>query len=244
MRLLFTLRFDGSRYHGWQVQPNGITVQQVMQDAAQRILGVRPGITGCSRTDAGVHANMFCCTMDTDKTMPPDKWVAALNAHLPEDVAVYACQPVPDDFHPRYRAVAKQYVYKIWNHSARNPFLKGYALHYRFPLEVERLNRAAADFLGTHDFTAFCAAGSSVEDRVRTVRLAEVSRPEEDLVLFTVEADGFLYNMVRIMVGTLLEMAQGLRPYDDIPAILASRDRERAGFTAPACGLYLNKVYY
>ena len=114
-RLLLTLRYDGTRYHGWQVQPNGVTVQQVMQDAVERLTGVRSGLTGCSRTDAGVHANMFCCTLDTACPLRGDKLAAALNAHLPADVAVYGCREVPADFHPRYMAAGKRYVYRIWN---------------------------------------------------------------------------------------------------------------------------------
>lgn len=242
-RLLLTLRYDGTRYHGWQVQPNGVTVQQVMQDAVERLTGVRSGLTGCSRTDAGVHANMFCCTLDTACPLRGDKMAAALNAHLPADVAVYGCREVPADFHPRYMAAGKRYVYRIWNAPARNPFWQGYALHRQRRLDGRRMDEAAAAYCGTHDFTAFCSAGSAVEDRVRTVRRCGVSR-QGDLVTFTVEADGFLYNMVRIMVGTLLDMDAGRIPWDALPAILLSRDRDRAGATAPACGLYLDEVFY
>lgn len=242
-RLLLTLRYDGTRYHGWQVQPNGITVQQTLQDAVERVTGVRAGLTGCSRTDAGVHADMFCCTMDTASPLRGDKLAAALNAHLPPDIAVYDCRETAPDFHPRYDARGKRYVYRFWNHPSPNPFWRPYSLHVRRPLNVERLSQSAADFLGTHDFSAFCAAGSTVEDRVRTIRLCECTQ-EGELVLFTVEADGFLYNMVRIMVGTLLDMAQGRLTFDAIPAILQSGCRERAGATAPAKGLCLQRVYY
>lgn len=242
-RWRLTLRYDGTRYHGWQVQPNGVTVQQTLQDAIEAVTGVRAGVTGCSRTDAGVHAAMFCCAFETDSALSGDKMVAALNAHLPNDIAVYACDAVADGFHPRYDAQGKRYVYRIWNSPVRNPFEAPYALHYKYPLDVARLNAAAADFVGTHDFAAFCAAGSTVEDTVRTVRRCEVTR-QGDRVLFTVEADGFLYNMVRIMVGTLLDMASGRIAYEAIPAILASGKREKAGATAPACGLFLDTVYY
>ena len=145
---LLTLQYDGSRYHGWQVQPNGVTVQQVLQDAVQRLTGVRSGITGCSRTDAGVHAEMFCCALHTDSRIPPEKVPAALNAHLPRDVAVTACRLVPDDFHPRYDARGKRYVYRIWNHPARNPFLEGRAYHYGRRLDMDAMNAAAAALVG------------------------------------------------------------------------------------------------
>lgn len=242
-RRLLTVQYMGTAYHGWQVQPNVVTVQQVMQDAIEHVTGVRAALTGCSRTDAGVHAEMFCCVLDTDTPLSDQKLVAALNAWLPQDVAVSACRTVAVDFHPRYDARGKQYAYRIWNAPARNPFLAGRALHHRRPLDVEKMNTAAADFLGTHDFSAFCAAGSDVEDRVRTVRESRVTA-EGNLVTFTVAADGFLYNMVRIMMGTLLDIESGRLPMDAIPAILAGGDRDAAGHTAPAEGLYLTHVYY
>lgn len=240
---LLTLQYDGSRYHGWQVQPNGVTVQQVLQDAVQRLTGVRSGITGCSRTDAGVHAEMFCCALHTNSYIPPEKVPAALNAHLPRDVAVTTCRLVPDDFHPRYDAHGKRYVYRIWNHPARNPFWEGRAYHYGRRLDVDAMNAAAAALVGQHDFAAFCAAGSSVEDTVRCVSACGVTR-QGDLVEIRVQADGFLYNMVRIIVGTLLEAENGRIDPQTIPAILQSGDRARAGATAPAHGLYLEQVFY
>ena len=242
-RILLTLRYDGTRYHGWQVQPNAVTVQEVLQDAVERITGVRSGITGCSRTDAGVHAHMFCCAMDSDTPLRGDKLCKALNAVLPRDVAVYEAKEVAQEFHPRYDARGKRYEYRLYNGQHRHPFYEGYAVHINRPLNAELLDRAAKDYLGTHDFAAFCASGSSVEDTVRTVSHAAVRR-EGDLVIFSVAADGFLYNMVRIMVGTLLDISTGRIASDAIPDILASCDRDRAGVTAPACGLYLQEVYY
>ncbi len=242
-RLLLTIQYIGTRYHGWQVQPNAVTVQELVQDAIEQVTGVRSSLTGCSRTDAGVHAEMFCCVTDTASPIAEDKLVAALNAWLPSDVAVIACREVAAHFHPRYDARGKQYQYRIWNRAARNPFLEGRALHCRRPLNVEVMNRAAKDFLGRHDFSAFCAAGSEVEDRVRTVTECRVSE-EDGLVTFTVAADGFLYNMVRIMMGTLLDIESGRLATDVIPTLLQSPDRAAAGHTAPACGLYLTRVYY
>lgn len=242
-RLLLTLRYDGSRYHGWQVQKNGITVQETLQDAVERLTGIRSGLTGCSRTDAGVHAEMFCCAFDTASPLRGEKMVKALNAHLPRDIAVYGCREVEADFHPRYAALGKRYVYRIWNAPERNPFWEGRALHCRRPLDAAFLNEQAAAYVGTHDFASHQAAGSTVEETIRTVRRTEVERRGE-MVLFTVEADGFLYNMVRIMVGTLLGLQAGSLEAGSIPAILESGSRERAGATAPACGLYLDHVFY
>ncbi len=240
---LLLLRYDGTRYHGWQVQPNGVTVQQVLQDAVERVTGVRSGITGCSRTDAGVHALMFCCALKTESRIPPENVPAALNAHLPRDIAVYACRLAPPEFHPRYDCVGKRYVYRVWNQPVRHPFWEGHAHHVSRRLDELVMAQAARDFEGTHDFKAFCAAGSSVEDTVRTVRRCTVAR-NGDMLDITVEADGFLYNMVRIIVGTLLDIEAGRLPPDSVPAILKSRDRSRAGKTAPACGLYLEQVFY
>ena len=242
-RLLLTLRYDGAGYHGWQVQPNGVTVQEKLQDAVEKVTGVRSGITGCSRTDAGVHADMFCCTLDTESPLRDHRMIGALNACLPRDIAVYACREVAADFHPRYSALGKRYVYRIYNAPFRSPFWEGRALHMRRPLDAGAMAANAAAYCGTHDFAAFCAAGSTVEDTVRTVRLARVER-EGDMVLFTVEADGFLYNLVRIMVGTLLDMEAGRLEPGSVPEILESLERSRAGVTAPACGLYLDKVFY
>ena len=242
-RLLLTLRYDGTAYHGWQVQPNGVTVQETLQDAIEAVTGVRAGVTGCSRTDAGVHADMFCCAFDTDSPLRGEKMAAALNFHLPRDIAVYGVREVEKDFHPRYAARGKRYVYRIWNGRQRHPVYERYALHIPQPLDAAAMNAAAAGFVGTHDFAACCAAGSDVQGTVRTVRECRVERQGE-LVLFTVEADGFLYNMVRIMVGTLLDIAAGRLPTDAIPTLLETHDRAAAGSTAPAKGLCLAQVFY
>ena len=242
-RLLLTLRYDGTAYHGWQVQPNAVTVQAVLQDAIAGVTGVRSGVIGCSRTDAGVHADMFCCTFDTESTIPAERFPAALCGHLPEDIAVYACREVAADFHPRYAARGKRYCYYIWNTPQRNPFCDRYALRRAGRLDETALNAAAQQFVGTHDFSAFCAADADTTDAVRPVYRCAVTR-EGDLVTFTVEADGFLYNMVRIMVGTLLDIAAGRFPADTVTAALRTGDRTLAGATAPAKGLFLKEVFY
>ncbi len=241
--LLVTMRFDGAAYHGWQVQENAVTVQQVFQDALQALFGSRLAVTGCSRTDAFVHAQMYCCNFRTDSAISCEKLPYALNAHLPDDIGVYACREVPPGFHARYSCREKRYVYRIRNSPFRDPFLRERALLYARPLDAAFLDTQTQAFLGTHDFSAFASAGSSVEDTVRTVSHAAVSRAGEE-VRFEVQADGFLYNMVRIMVGTLLGVAEGKIPPDSIPEILRSGERERAGVTAPPQGLYLQQVFY
>lgn len=241
--LLLTLCFDGSAYHGWQVQENAVTVQSTLQDAVHRILGVRENIIGCSRTDAGVHAEMFCCNMRTEKEMPPEKLQTALNAVLPRNIAVLSVKEVPYEFHARYDCKGKVYKYLIWNARTRSPFYENRAYHYPWPLDVPMLNEQIRQFLGQHDFSAFCASGSSVEDRVREITRAEILR-NGDLVEIYIGGNGFLYNMVRIMVGTLLDIQSGAILPNSIPEILEQKNRKNAGVTAPAHGLYLHQVNY
>lgn len=241
--ILITLMFDGTAYHGWQVQNNALTVQQALQDAIEKILGRRESIVGCSRTDSGVHANMFCCNMRTDKDITPEKLKKALNAILPPDISVKSCGEVPYQFHARYDCVSKEYKYILLNSDYKNPFYKDRAMYYPYHIDEELLNREVKSFIGIHDFSAFCASGSSVEDKVRQIKNAGVRR-NGDIIEFVFEADGFLYNMVRIMVGTLLEVNEGKIKKGSIPEIIESKDRNNAGITAKACGLYLNRVNY
>lgn len=240
---LLTICFDGTNYHGWQVQENAVTVQETLQNAVERILGVRENIIGCSRTDAFVHAHRFCCNMRTEKDIAPEKMLTALNAVLPRDIAVLDCGEVPYDFHARYDCTGKTYQYLILNRQVRDPFYENRAYHYPWHIHADFLNEQAQQFLGLHDFSAFCASKTAVEDKVREIRRVAVAR-DGDFVKITVEGNGFLYNMVRIMVGTLLEINRGKLPRDSIPAVLESKDRAKAGATAPAQGLYLHKVYY
>lgn len=242
-RVMLTIRYDGTAYHGWQVQTNALSVQSVLQNAAESVLGVRPDITGCSRTDSGVHANMFCCHLDLEKSISDDSFIRALNAHLPDDIAVYGCERVSDCFHARYSCTGKNYIYKFYDSPYRNPFYNGYALHIKRGIDADLMNSAARHFIGTHDYKGFCSSGSSVKDTVRTVTKSQVERIG-DTVVFSVTADGFLYNMVRIMAGTLIYVNEGKISADEIPEIIASKERSRAGKTAAAHGLYLNEVYY
>ena len=242
--LLIKLSYDGAHYHGWQIQENAVTVQQVFQEALYKITGRQEDIKACSRTDTGVHAREFCVSVKTESPIAPERLQAALNHYLPQDMVVRSCETVPLDFHARYSCRGKEYVYQIWNHPVRDPFLKDRALHYWYPIDEALLNRAAAHYLGAHEFSSFCTLDKREKgDLTRTVTTARVDR-RGDLVTFTVAADGFLYNMVRIMVGTLLRVQQGKFSPEDIPGIIAAKDRKAAGPTAPACGLYLNRVFY
>lgn len=241
--LKLTLRYDGSAFHGWQFQPNCITVEQELKEACRHILRHDVKLQSCSRTDAGVHANMFCCNFKTENQIENEKLIRALNAVLPVTVAVYDCQDMNEDFHARYSCVGKEYIYKIYNAKQRNPFFNNYAFHYPRKLDEEILSAEAKSFVGKHDFAAFCASGSTVLSTVRTVYDAKVTR-EDEMVIFSVKGDGFLYNMVRIMVGTLLDINDGKIEQGKIKEIISSKERSLAGITAKPCGLYLNKVFY
>lgn len=242
--ILLTISYDGKAYHGWQIQHNALAVQQVFQEALEKIIGSNYSVKGCSRTDSGVHANMYCISVITEHQIPAERLKCALNRFLPLDIAVLSSEEVSLDFHARYSCKSKEYIYKIWNSGERNPFLNGYALHYRYKLDENQLNRAAQAYIGKHDFTSFCTLDKREKgDLTRDVKSFSVTR-DGNMVTMKVEADGFLYNMVRIMVGTLLRVAQGKIDENAIESIIEAKDRRMAGPTAPACGLYLNKVNY
>lgn len=252
MKLLLKISYLGTRYAGYQVQPNADTVQRQLNLAAERLFGFPCDIVGCSRTDSGVHAREFCATVTRQGTdsleteIPAARIPLAFSANLPEDICVTDACLVPTDFHPRYGVAEKEYVYRILNRPVRDPFESGRAYHLPKPLGADallRMQSAAVQLLGAHDFTAFMAQGSKIVDPVRCVSVSELTR-EGDRILYRVRANGFLYHMVRIMAGTLVEVGEGKIAPADIPAILAERDRARAGRTLPACGLYLNRVFY
>ena len=252
MKIFLEISYLGSAYCGYQVQPNGDTVQGRLNAAARELFGFECDVVGCSRTDSGVHANTFCATLSkrgeagiecpiSESAIP-----FALNARLPDDIVVKSAKFVPCEFHPRYDVKKKEYIYKIYANKLPDPFLHGRVWHYPRGIEPEavtKMNEAAKHFVGRHDFSAFMASGSSVATTEREVFEAEVKK-EGDLVVFRVSADGFLYNMVRIMTGTLIGVAEGKYSPDVIPEIITSKDRKRAGQTAPPEGLYLNRVYY
>lgn len=241
--ILVTLRFDGRAFCGWQVQKNAPTVMQAFQDALEAVLKHRPDVKGCSRTDSGVSAAMYCVSFLTDSRIPCERLVPALNVKLPPAIAATACREVPQDFHARYSCKGKRYCYRILNSVVRDPFYEGLALHVPYRLDADLLNTQAHQFVGTFDFAAFQNSGSSVEDTVRTIFDCSVVR-RGDMIEFSVAGNGFLYNMVRIMTGTLLDIAQGNLATNSIPDIIVSKERSRAGMTAPARGLMLMEVFY
>ncbi len=238
-----TIRFCGTAYHGFQVQKNALAVADAFQSVLRKVLKESPQIKGCSRTDTGVHANMFCISFQTEKQIPCDGLLWALNNNLPDDIGVISCREVPLDFHARYSCIGKRYLYQVYNAPFRDPFLDKRALLYQHPIDEKYLNEAAKYFLGTHDFATFCRADSTVEDTVRTIYDFHVTR-QGPMVYFSVTGDGFLYNMVRILVGTLLAVSAGKIAPSEIPDIIASGNRERAGITVPPYGLYLDYVFY
>ena len=252
MKLFVKISYIGTAYCGYQVQPNAVSIQQKLNEAALAVFGYDCDIVGCSRTDSGVHANEFCATVakrgcdELLTAVPLERIPLALSAHLPEDISVYAAKWVPNEFHARYDVLEKEYLYRIWNAPVRNPFENGRAA--RIPKVIddkafEQMQIAASYFCGTHDFSAYMAQGSKVASTVRTVTRSELER-RGNLILYRVAADGFLYNMVRILTGTLIEVAEGRIAPEEILEITASRDRSRSGSTMPACGLYLNRVIY
>ncbi len=252
MKLLLKISYLGGAYCGYQVQPNGITVQQKLNEATRALFGFDCDIVGCSRTDSGVHAKEFCATVAQKGTdmlepaIPIERIPQALSAHLPEDICIYDAKAVSAEFHARYDVKEKEYNYLFYDRVVRDPFLVGRAYHIPRRLDQDALcnmNRAAKSLIGTHDFSAYMAQGSKVTSTVRTVTHAEVIRDGEEIV-FRIAANGFLYNMVRILAGTLLDVGLGKIKAEDIEVITASCDRTRAGATMPACGLYLNRVQY
>ena len=239
-----TVSFLGTAYHGFQRQEGNLpTVQGAIEKAILKLLGEDVTINGCSRTDAGVHANCFVFNVYLDSTIDCRGLQFGLNGVLPPDISVIAVEEAPDDFHARYHCKGKEYVYLIHNSEIKSPFLADRMYRSWYPIDADKLDRACKDYIGEHDFKAFCAAQCDKDITVRTIFDFKVER-EGDVVRFTVSGDGFLYNMVRIMVGTLLFINDGKLPEDAIPEIISSRDRTRAGKTVPPQGLYLNKVFY
>lgn len=252
MKILLRIAFLGKAYCGYQVQPNGVTVQQRLNEAAKDLFGYDCDIVGCSRTDSGVHANEFYVAVSKkgagfiETSIPVEKIPQAISVRLPNDISVLSASMVEDSFHPRYDVIYKEYVYQIWNGRARNPFLVDRSWHCPKPIDgkaLEKMQIAARAFVGKKDFASFMAADSKIKDSVRTVIDASVTR-DGDLIVFRVSADGFLYNMVRIFTGTLIDVAYGRIDVDDIERIIKACDRSEAGSTAPPEGLFLNKVVY
>jgi tRNA pseudouridine38-40 synthase len=246
MKYLIKLSYCGTDFAGFQVQPNANTVQAELMRAAEKIFKSPCLITGCSRTDSGVHAYEYFATVEdpSDRAnIPADKLPYAFAAVLPPSISVMKAWKVREDFSVRRAVSGKEYVYIIWCREYPDPFLASRAWHYRRAPDVDKMNEAARLLVGTHDFASFMASGSSITDTVRTVTGCRVEKHENGCVKVYVSADGFLYNMVRIIVGTLIHVSEGKISPSDIPGIIAAKDRKKAGMTAPADGLYLNKVF-
>lgn len=252
MKLFVKIKYDGTNYAGYQVQNNALTVQAVLNKAFADLFGFECDITGCSRTDSGVHALCFCATVQKKgedsltTSIPCEKIPLALNFRLPDDVSVFHASWVESDFHARYSVVSKTYEYHIINSPYKDPFYLNKAFQYSKILsdtDIANMKIAAKYICGKYDFSAFMASGSKVSDAVRNVYDCEVIK-NDDKVIIRISADGFLYNMVRIISGTLLEVGKGNLQPQSIPEIIQSKDRSNAGPTLPAHGLYLTKVNY
>ena len=247
MKYFAKIKYLGTDFHGFQVQPEKRTVQGELCIALQQATGYPCKVTGCSRTDAGVHANEFCITVECEEaTIPAEKLPVAVARFMPNDLSLYYAEKATENFHPRYDVVSKEYLYKIKNERVYDPFFFGRAWFLPKPINdcgIENMQKAADLLVGKNDFSAFMSPGSDVTDTVRNVYYIKVDKSGYDIDI-RICADGFLYNMVRIIVGTLIEVAYGRMSYEEITRVLKSCDRRNAGMTAPPEGLYLNKVTY
>ncbi len=242
-RVKLTVAYDGTNYHGWQVQENGITIESELNRCLSELLGERIRVIGASRTDAGVHALCNVAVFDTESRMPAEKMSYALNQRLPEDIRVRKSEEVEADWHPRRCESRKTYEYRIYRGEFPMPVKRLYSYFTYHDLDVESMRRGAAFLEGEHDFRSFCQTGSQAESTVRTVYSVEVEEQGDELVI-RVCGNGFLYNMVRIIAGTLLEVGRGRRRPEELAAVLQAADRSAAGPTAPAHGLTLVKYEF
>ena len=237
------LRYDGSRYHGWQVQKTEVTVAETLETALGKICGHPVKVTGCGRTDAGVHALRYCANFRTDSRIPIGRLPLAVNSRLPQDIAVSAAVEAPEGFNAIGSCLKKEYIYRIHNSRVRDPFWEKRVCFYPAPLDLALLQRAGAAFEGTHDFRAVRSVGTETKTTVRTVYWCRAER-EGELITVSVCADDFLYNMVRAIVGTMVYASHGKLLPEEIPALLEKGDRRLTGPTMPPQGLYLSRVWY
>jgi tRNA pseudouridine38-40 synthase len=237
------LAYDGTAYHGWQIQKNSISVAETLSKAIQKATERPATLHGCGRTDAGVHARRYTANFLSDTRIPPDRLPYAINAVLPSDIAVYEAAIVPRHFHAINSCVRKEYTYHIYQARHPDPFLYRRALFYPYPLDLGAIVRAASDFVGRHDFAAFRTMGTDVKSTIRTVFACDVSHQGRDIYI-AIQADGFLYNMARAMVGTLLYVGQGKIPPNGVPELIRQGSRTASGPTAPPHGLYMTGVFY
>ena len=237
------LSYDGSSYHGWQVQKTEVSVAETLETALTKICGHPVKTVGCGRTDAGVHALRYCANFRTDCTIPIGRFPLAVNSRLPADIAVTDAVEAPEDFNAIGSCIKKEYIYKILNRNIRDPFLKNRVCFYPQRLDLARMQAAARAFEGTHDFRAVRSLGTETKTTVRTVHWCRAEK-DGDLITVSICADGFLYNMCRAMVGTMVYASYGKLEPEDIPALLAAGDRRLTGPTMPPQGLYLNRIWY
>ena len=242
-RIRLTVAYDGTDYCGWQVQNNGATIEGELNTALTQLTGQTVKVIGASRTDAGVHARGNVAVFDTESSIPPERFLYAVNALLPEDIVVVDSCEVAADWHPRHCNTEKTYEYRVLNQKLPDPMRRRDTYFVSFPLDLEKMRKAAGYLEGEHDFKSFCNVHTHVEDTVRTIYRLEVIR-EENVITFRVRGNGFLYNMVRIIAGTLIFVGGGKINPNDMTDIINSKDRERAGITAPPQGLCLKEVYY
>lgn len=245
-RIMLKVAYDGTNYHGWQIQPNAETIESVLNRALSELLQEKTEVIGASRTDSGVHARENIAVFDTDSQIPPKKVANALNVRLPEDIRVQESEEVALNFHPRHCNSRKTYEYRIYNATFSMPTERLYSYFTYVPLNVEKMREAAGYFAGVHDFKSFCSADSQAQSTVRHIESVDVIRDPKDehLIIIRAVGRGFLYNMVRIMAGTLIEVGRGRLEPSDIDRILEAKDRKAAGPTAPACGLTLMKYEF
>ena len=237
------LKYDGSRYHGWQVQKNDIAVCQTMEEALEKVCGHPVKMVGCGRTDAGVHALRYCANFKSDCRIPLDRLPLAINSRLPGDIAVVAAAEAPEDFNAIGSCIKKEYIYKIHNSNIRDPFWEKRVCFYPQHLDMELMQAAAKAFEGTHDFRAVRSEGTQTKTTVRTVYWCRAEK-EGDIITVSICANGFLYNMCRAMVGTMVYASYGKLLPEEIPLLLEKGDRRLTGPTMPPQGLYLNRVWY
>ena len=243
-RIRLTVSYDGTGYCGWQVQPNGITVEEVLNKKLSRLLKEDVHIIGASRTDSGVHALGNIAVFDTESRIPAEKMAYALNQQLPEDIVIVKSDEVPLDWHPRYQErITKTYEYHIYNAKVMNPLRKRYSAHISFPLDVENMRKGAAYLVGEHDFKSFCNIKTNTNDTVRTIYSIDIEKIEEEIIIRVV-GNGFLYNMVRIIAGTLIRVGRGFYTPEKIGEILDKKEHTAEGITAPPQGLVLKEIFY
>ena len=237
------LRYDGSRYHGWQVQKNDITVAQTLEEALAKVCEEPIKVVGCGRTDAGVHALSYCANFRSDTRIPLERLPLAINSRLPGDIAVLEAVEAPGDFNAIGSCIKKEYIYKIHNSNIRDPFMEKRVCFYPQHLDMELMQRSAKAFEGTHDFKAVRSEGTQTKTTVRTVHWCRAEK-EGDIITVSICANGFLYNMCRAMVGTMVYASYGKLIPEDIPMLLEKGDRRLTGPTMPPQGLYMNRLWY